>query len=144
MRALIDAERWQEANELVAAALMGKPIKQMPFGTAGDLLLDFPGLGGATGYRRTLDLDSAVASTTFTDGRSTHRREVFCSAPDQVAVIRLEVQGDGVLDLDLGYRHPEWVKQYGAPKYDADGAVYLGAAWDHHEALRADQRRARW
>lgn len=140
VRALIDEERWAEANELVADALMGKPMKQMPFGTAGDLLLEFPGLAGAAGYRRTLDLDRAVASTTFTDGTTTHRREVFCSGPDQVAVIRLEVQGEGTLDLDLGYRHPEWVQEYGAPKNDADGAVYLGAAWDHRESLRSEKR----
>jgi len=143
VRALIEQERWNEANELVADALMGQPIKQVPFGSAGDLLLDVPGLAGATGYRRSLDLDSAVAVATFADGPRRHRREVFCSVPDQVAVMRLEVQGGATLDLDLGYRHPDRV-EYGAPTYDGtngtNGVVYVGAAWDRREPLHADKR----
>lgn len=138
VRELIDQERWKEANDLVLEALMGRPMKQMPFGAAGDLLLDFPGISGATGYRRSLDLDSAVAATAFVDGKRRHRREVFSSVPDQVVVIRLEAQ-HGTIDLDLSYRHPDR-PEYGAPKYDADGAVFLGAAWDHREPLRADKR----
>ena len=141
VRELIDQARWKEANELVSEALMGKPIKQMPFGAAGDLLLDFPGVNAAARYRRTLDLDSAVAVTTFIDGRARHRREVFSSVPDQVAVIRLEAQGEGTIDLDLSYRHPDR-PHYGAPKYDARGPVYPVVAWDHREALHADKRPA--
>ncbi len=141
VRALIDQQRWQEANALVAEALMGRPIKQVPFGSAGDLLLDMPGLAGATDYRRSLDLDSAVAVTTFADGPRRHRRELFISVPDQVAVMHLDLQGGGRFDLDLGYRHPDKV-DYGAPRYDGrtGGVVFVGAAWDHHEPLRADQR----
>jgi alpha-L-fucosidase 2 len=143
VRALIAQERWKEANDLASKALMGKPMKQMPFGSAGDLLLDFPSLTGAGQYRRSLDLDSAMAVTTFVDGAVRHRREAFCSVPDQVTVVRLEAQGGGTLDLDLGYRHPEWV-EYGAPTYDASGAAvtYVGASWDRRESLRADKRPA--
>lgn len=138
VRELIDQERWKEANDLVSEALMGQPIKQMPFGAAGDLLLDFPGLAGAADYRRSLYLDSAVAATTFGDGKARHRREVFSSVPDQVVVIRLEAR-HGTIDLDLSYRHPDR-PEYGAPSYDANGAVFIGAAWDHREPLRADKR----
>ncbi len=140
VRELIDQERWKEANDLASEALMGKPNKQMPFGAAGDLLLDFPGIAGATGYRRSLDLDSAVAVTAFADGQVRHRREVFSSVPDQVTVIRLETQG-GPFDLELGYRHPDRV-DYGAPKHGgANGAVtFVGAAWDQRESLRSDKR----
>jgi alpha-L-fucosidase 2 len=108
VRALIEQERWKEVNELVADSLMGKPIKQMPFSSAGDLLLDFPGVTAAARYRRSLDLDSAIATTSFIDGSGRHRREAFCSVPDQVTVIRLEIEGDGTIDLDLGYRHADY------------------------------------
>ena len=143
VRALIAQQRWKEANELASQALMGRPMKQMPFGSAGDLLLDFPSLGGASDYRRSLDLDSAVAVTSFMDGAVRHRREAFCSVPDQVMVIRLQAQGGGTLDVDLGYRHPGPV-EYGAPTYDASGAAvsYVGARWDHREPLRTGQRPA--
>lgn len=140
VRALIDQERWTEANDLVTEALMGRPMKQMPFGAAGDLLLDFPRVAGAAGYRRNLDLDSAVAATAFTDGPVRHRREVFSSVPDQVVAIRLEARR-GTIDLDLSYRHPDRT-EYGAPKHEANGAEFVGAAWDHREALNADKRPA--
>ncbi len=144
VRQLIDQQRWKEANELVSAALMGQPIKQMPFSGAGDLLLDFPGLKSAQRYRRSLDLDSAIALTSFFDGSARHQREAFCSAPDQVTVIRLEVVGEGVIDLDLGYRHPDYQPYggFGDTKYDAHGVVYVGAPWEHRESLNAEKRPA--
>jgi alpha-L-fucosidase 2 len=139
VRELIDQERWKEANELVSEALMGRPVKQMPFSSAGDLLLDFPGVTGAARYHRSLDLDSATAATTFIDGRGRHRREVFSSVPDQVVVIRLEIEGEGTIDLDLAYRHADY-KGYGDPQYGPDGVVFTGTPWDHREPVKADQR----
>ena len=142
VRELIDQERWKEANDLVAEALMGKPNKQMPFSSAGDLLLDFHGVAAAARYRRSLDLDSAVAVTTFVDGGGRHKREVFSSVPDQVTVIRLEIEGEGTIDLDLGYRHAEYQPYggFGDTKYDAHGVVYVGAPWSHRESLNAEKR----
>jgi alpha-L-fucosidase 2 len=144
VRALIDQERWKEANELISDSLMGKPIKQMPFSGAGDLLLDFPGLQEPVRYRRSLDLDSAVAVASFFSGATRHTREVFCSAPDQVTVIRLTAEGVGRIDLDLGYRHADYQPYggFGDTKYDAHGVVYVGAPWDHRESLLADKRPA--
>ena len=142
VRRLIDEERWTEANELVSASLMGKPLKQMPFSSAGDLMLDFPGVTGAARYRRSLDLDSAIAATRFIDGGGRHRRETFSSVPDQVVVIRLELEGEGTIDLDLGYRHADYQPYggFGDTKYDAHGVVYVGAPWNHHESLNAGKR----
>jgi alpha-L-fucosidase 2 len=141
VRALIDEGRFHEAQELAAKALMAQPIAQMPYGTAGDLFLEMKGLSGAAGYRRWLDLDSAVAVTRFTDGAVRHRREVFCSEPDQVLVVRLEAQG-GRFDLDIGYRHSKKNVDFGM-KADAHGAFTLaGAGWDHREPLRETERPA--
>jgi alpha-L-fucosidase 2 len=144
VRALIEQERWKEANDLVSEALMGKPIKQMPFSGAGDLLLDFPGVKAAARYRRSLDLDSAIVTTGFIDGSGRHRRETFCSVPDQVTVIRLEIDGEGTIDLDLGYRHADYQPYggFGDTKYDAHGVVFVGAPWDHRESPNAEKRPA--
>jgi alpha-L-fucosidase 2 len=141
VRALIDEGRFQEAQDLSAKTLMARPLSQMPYGTAGDLFLDMKGLEGAAGYRRWLDLDSAVAVTRFTDGAVRHRRELFCSEPDQVLVLHIEAQG-GRFDLDIGYRHSTKNIDYGA-KANAQGAVTLaGAEWDHREPLREAGRPA--
>ncbi|MFL6677101.1 MAG: glycosyl hydrolase family 95 catalytic domain-containing protein [Burkholderiaceae bacterium] len=143
VRSLIDEGRFHEASELAGATLMGRPMVQMPYGSAGDLFIETKGLSAAGAYSRWLDLDSALAVTRFTDGEVRHRREVFCSEPDQVLVVTLDARG-GKLDLDIGYRHPTKDVAYGAVAYgkaEATGAVRLiGAPWDEHEPLHADLR----
>ncbi|WP_206336982.1 glycoside hydrolase N-terminal domain-containing protein, partial [Pseudomonas viridiflava] len=63
VRKLIDEGKFAEAADLISSSMMATPMKQMPYGAAGDLLLDFAGIGGAGGYRRSLELDSAIATT---------------------------------------------------------------------------------
>ncbi len=54
-----------------------------------DLHLHFDHAAGITGYTRDLDLDSAIASVTYTVGDVTFRREAFVSAPDNLLVVRI-------------------------------------------------------
>lgn len=133
VRALIDRGEYVDAAKLIASSMMGVPVKQMPYGAAGDLLLDFDGLSEATGYRRWLDLDTAISSCRFSNGKMQHRREVFSSAPDQVIAVRLSATG-GTLNFNLGYRHPD------IAKYGKSGAA--PAPWDYREPLRVEQRPA--
>nr|WP_307728003.1 glycoside hydrolase family 95 protein [Massilia terrae] len=139
VRALIDQEKFKEAAELASASMMGKPVRQMPYGAAGDLLIDFLNVKGATSYQRSLDLDSAIATTRFTDGATRHLREAFASAPDGVVVLRLAMRGGGLLDLDLGYRAPANVK---SPGTQTPPAPFTGAAWDERESTDAGIRPA--
>jgi alpha-L-fucosidase 2 len=137
VRALIDQEKFKEAADLAGASMMGKPMRQMPYGAAGDLLIDVVNVKGAASYQRSLDLDTAVATTRFTDGATQHLREAFASAPDGVIVLRLRAQGGSPLDLDLGYRAPTNVKSGGT---QTQPAPFIGAAWDTRESLAADGR----
>lgn len=139
VRALIEQGKFSEAQGLVGSSMMAQPLRQMPFGAAGDLLLDFAGLSDPGGYRRWLDLDTAIATTRFSDGTTRHLREVFSSAPDQVIVIRLSADG-GTLNFDLDYRHPGDAN-YGDTTYSGANAA-PALAWDHREPLRAGQRPA--
>lgn len=143
VRALIAEGRYREATELTARDVIAKPSSQMPYGAAGDLLLDFLGLDQPDGYRRSLDLDTAIAATRFTSNGASHRREVFASAPDGVVVMRLVAEG-GALDFDLGYRHPREVRygERGLAGKTSDRAEAPGAAWDHAEGIEAASRPA--
>lgn len=69
----------------------------------GRLELDFDGLddASATGYRRALDLDSAVATTSFEEHGIHFTREVFTSAPDQAIVVRLSADHPHALTLGI-------------------------------------------
>jgi alpha-L-fucosidase 2 len=82
----------------------------LPFGsyqTLGDLKIKLVGAAGtATNYRRELNLDSAIATTTFQLGGVRHTREVFASHPDQVVVIRLSADAPGRLSFDVTLSRP--------------------------------------
>jgi alpha-L-fucosidase 2 len=107
VRQLIFEGRIEEAEALANRTLMAKPLAQMPYQTLGDLVLDFPGLGAIDGYRRELDLDSAMAATRFTAGGVTHVRQVVASPADRIIAIRLSASGAGKLDVDIALRSPQ-------------------------------------
>src|SRR5215204_1194214 len=59
-RRLVFEGRYVEAERLVGEKMMARPIKQMPYEPAGELLLTLPAAGTVSGYRRDLNLDTAV------------------------------------------------------------------------------------
>jgi alpha-L-fucosidase 2 len=71
------------------------------FEPLGDLLIDFAHGNEPTNYRRSLDLDSAIATVTYGAGGSRITRETFVSAPSQVIVVRIAASKPGALDCTL-------------------------------------------
>ena len=67
----------------------------------GDLLIDFAHGDEATDYQRSLDLDSAISTVTYTSGESRILRETVVSAPDQVMVLHLASSKPGGLTCTL-------------------------------------------
>jgi len=86
VRAAVLAGRYAEADALCRQ--MQGPYNQS-YQPLGDLLLHFTGITEPTDYKRSLDLDRAVATVRFRDGKATCTREAFVSYPDQVIVMRL-------------------------------------------------------
>lgn len=99
-RALLFGGKQREAEECIETSAMGLPKTMAVYQTLGNLMLDFPNESTpTTGYSRSLDLDTAIVTTTFTRGGVTFKREVFASAPDQVVVVRLSADHPGSLTL---------------------------------------------
>jgi alpha-L-fucosidase 2 len=71
----------------------------------GDLFIDAPGItdGQVTGYRRELDLATAIALTTFTAGSTRFSREAFVSYPGRLLVVRLSASRPGRLGFTLRF-----------------------------------------
>jgi len=88
-RRLIFEGKYKEAHDLVGAKMMANPIKQMPYEPVGDLKISFRDHDNVTNYRRQLDLDTAIATTTYSIGATTFVREIFASPVDQVVVVCL-------------------------------------------------------
>lgn len=92
----------------------------------GDLYLHFDlGTAREENYRRSLDLDTAIASTTYRLGDVEFTREVFASFPANVLVVHLAVDRPGALNFaaSLDYRRDVAGDTY---RYDAE----LGAKVD--------------
>ena len=98
-RRLIFAGKYKEAHDLVGAKMMAQPIKQMPYEPLGDLKISFRDHDNITGYRRELDLDTAIATTTYNIGAAPVTRVVFASAADQVIVVL--ITADEVMRLNF-------------------------------------------
>jgi len=102
VRQLLFAGKHAEATDLANKHLMGVPKTIKPYQTLGDLWLEFDDHGTITDYRRELDLDAAVARTSFKANGALFSREVFISAPDQVLVIRISCDRRKSINVTLG------------------------------------------
>jgi alpha-L-fucosidase 2 len=91
VRKLLMAGKVHEAEALAQQTMMGIPDRLPCYQTLGDLWLEFEDVPTEVkGYRLELDLDAAVVKTCFTAGDVRWTREIFCSAPRNVMVARLE------------------------------------------------------
>ncbi len=90
IRGLIFAEKFAEAAELANAKFMSRPLGQLPvLQTLGDLHRAPEGdAGEISAFRRELNLDTGVSTTTYTMSGVQYSREAFISYPDQVLVVR--------------------------------------------------------
>src|SRR5690348_12274923 len=82
VRQLIAEGRYVEAHDLANEKMMGRPLRMPSYQTVGDLVLGFGVSSYATGYRRSLDLDAAIATTRYVQDGVTCSRELFASPVD--------------------------------------------------------------
>ena len=101
VRSLIFAGRYAEAEALANRHLMGRPLKQMSYQPAGDLWIDQDIDGSVADYRRSLDLETAIAAIGFRAGGTKFTREVVASPADGVIVVRLTADRPGSVSFTL-------------------------------------------
>jgi len=97
VRKLLFEGKQREAEKLAGEQMMSVPLRQEKYQPFGDLRLHFPDHGQAGDYRRELDIDSGISTVRYRVGETTFTREVFCSFPDQVIVVRLTCNKPGQL-----------------------------------------------
>lgn len=108
VRELIWAGKYKEAQDLADEVLVARPQRQMSYQPIGDLMLLFQGIENSQSYRRSLDLDGAVAATRFKVRTVTHLREVIASAPDRVIAIRLSTDAPkGSVTVNIALSTPQ-------------------------------------
>lgn len=103
IRKLIFEKKYDEATRLAQKYIAAPRIHGMKFQPVGDLVLAFPGIDKVTDYYRELDIDSAVATTSFSIGGTRYKRKVFVSAPDQVIVVHLTADSDAAISFTASF-----------------------------------------
>jgi alpha-L-fucosidase 2 len=109
VRRLVFDGKYSDAAKLINAKVISRPVGQMPYETAGDLILTFPDSTSVENYRRDLNLDAAVTTVEYSDGGTRFTRQIFASPVDQVIVVRLTAGKKGSISFSAGFRTPQKV-----------------------------------
>ncbi|WP_424314952.1 glycoside hydrolase family 95 protein [Haloferula sp.] len=127
IRQLLFDGKQKEAESLARKHLMSDPITQVPYQPFGDLKIRFShGAGGVEDYRRSLDLEYAVAHTSYRMGEVIYRREVIASHPDRMIAVRLSANVGGQVSFSLGAESPHkgtTVRRYGRAGLELSGSL---------------------
>lgn len=105
VRELLFQEKWSEASR-VLRNIQGR--NSQSFVPMGDLMIMHQYKSSATpkNYVRQLDLNSAVAKISYSIDTVNFEREIFVSAPDQVAVIKLKSSVEKQLTFQVAGNTP--------------------------------------
>lgn len=119
IRELLFEGNYEEGSELTRG-LQGPDCEA--FVTAGEMNMDFSGGSKILDYKRQLDLETGLATVSYTTSGGTVNRESFVSHPAGVAVTRIETKGDPQhLTLSLQSPHPHKVRVESANKIILSG-----------------------
>ncbi|GIZ09778.1 glycoside hydrolase N-terminal domain-containing protein [Flavobacterium sp. UMI-01] len=106
IRTLLFQEKYTEAHQVAESNFISATSHGMFYETVGDLRLDFVNQEKFTNYRRELDIEKAITTTTYTVDGVDYKREVFTSFTDQVIVIKLTASQKGKISFSAGMDRP--------------------------------------
>ena len=106
IRELLFAGEQSVAEQLASQHFMSDPLRQQSYQPCGDLQIKMNVDQQAKEFRRSLDLDTATATTTFKIGETTFTRKTFASFPNQAIVIHLSSDKPNTLAFDARVTSP--------------------------------------
>jgi len=108
---LLVAGEIEKAATLSEKELKSNPLRIRSYQSFGNFRIDFGTEGlrreRVTNYRRDLDLQTGMATVSYTIDGVKYTREVFASAPDNMIVIRLSADRPGKLTFRFSYSREE-------------------------------------
>jgi alpha-L-fucosidase 2 len=106
VRRLIFEGKPGEAEALIAERMMGDPVCIQAYQPLADWFLDFPGGENVASYRRSLDLDRAVARVEYESDGITYTRECLATYPGKCIAIRLRANRPGSISCAVSFSTP--------------------------------------
>lgn len=109
IRQLLFDGKYKEAETVIVDKLLGERLEggTNTYQSLADLDIHFDGITNPKNYRRELDLERAVVTISFTQGRTTFKREIFSSANDETLYIRLSASRKKQISCSLGLSRSE-------------------------------------
>ncbi len=108
IRKLLFRGEYVKAQEMCSKYLLADrlPSGTNTYQTLGDIRIRFENTEGVRDYRRQLELDKGLVTTTFRAGKVRYRREVFSSAPAQTLVMMATADKPGMITCDISLTRP--------------------------------------
>ena len=134
------AEKGSLSPEYVAGKLGHQQPDYGSYQSFADLVLSFPeNTQDIHGYRRSLDLNTAVATVSYSADKIDYKRDYFVTYPDNSIVIRLTASDKGALNVSAKLRFPE-NRTWSAEGRGQDTLLYSGALTDNGLEFAAGMR----
>lgn len=129
IRQLIFDGKQKDAERVANRAVITKQSHGQKFEPIGSLQLSFEGHDQFTDYYRELDIERAIAKTSYTANGVTFTREAFASFPDRVVVMRLSANKGGSISFTASFATPQ--KQATIATTPAKELTISGTTSDH-------------
>ncbi|HEU4901383.1 MAG TPA: glycoside hydrolase family 95 protein [Flavisolibacter sp.] len=129
IRQLIFEGKQKDAERVANRAIVSKTSQGQKFEPVGSLQLAFAGHENYSNYYRELDLERAVAKTSYTVDGVTYTREAIASFPDRVVVMRLTASKPGRLSFNAFFTTPQ--KKATIKTTSAKELAIFGTTSDH-------------
>ena len=126
VRGLVNSGNYTEAEQIINSRMLG--VNTQAYLTMGDLYIEHKGAEACSSYLRELDLDSGIASVSYSTEVGAFSREAWISAPDDVFAIQLSSKLKGGLDLVLSLDSP---LRHTVRQTEEDKLVMLGRCPTH-------------
>jgi len=107
IRKLIFEGKQKEAEQMANRIILSKKSHGQMFQPVGNFHLSFNGHNNYTNYYRELDIEKAIAKTSYTVGDITYTREVLASFPDNVIVMHLTASKPHSISFKASFTTPQ-------------------------------------
>ena len=107
IRQLIFEGKQKDAERIANRTIITKKSHGQKFEPVGNLQLAFTGHENFSNYYRELDIEKAVAKTSYTVNGVTYTREALASFPDRVVVMRLTASKPGNISFIASFTTPQ-------------------------------------
>lgn len=128
-KSLFDGD-YKKALELSSAYMVGTPPRVRSYQPLGNLIINYDWKAAPQQYRRSLTLNTGIATTTYTIEGKKVKQEVFVSAPQDVMIVKLS--SEIPVDMHIALTRERDVDVY---KSGRDMASYSGQINDAEDAL---------